>query len=435
MNKIPVVVVGYLVMIMAFFEVVKYQDQKNSFLYLLAYFTSYEVLCRMAKVSPFMPYELGKYLMLFGVFFTLIFQKSRNTISKVGATLFLLILPSLLYIDFDEHFNEGVVFNFFGFLSLILLLFYFDGKVLFLKNDIEHIFLLILMPIISILTFLSLKSPDLDKFEYTLGALTDTAGGFGSNQVATILGIGMLIGFLYYLLFGNLVNTWKLGLPDSLLLVIYAFFRGLLTFSRGGMFGGVFPIVMFFFQQPLINLQNYTRKVNIGNVFLIGASLTLIAFAVNEITNNQLLLRYQGETQGTMVGSREKDLNSLTSGRLAVSMADVEVFYRYPIMGCGPGKARFKRIEMGAGYENTHVEVTRILAEHGIFGIAIIIIFLGFPFSRVLQQPTPLHKFLVGSFFFMAVFTSFHSATRTMVTPFFFALASSRIILNKSQVN
>ncbi|WP_332910234.1 hypothetical protein [Algoriphagus boritolerans] len=55
-----------------------------------------------------------------------------------------------------------------------------------------------LYPILSVLVYTIIKTPDLDSVEFSLGANFATAGGFGSNQVSTILGLGVFFdGFLY----------------------------------------------------------------------------------------------------------------------------------------------------------------------------------------------------------------------------------------------
>ena len=52
---------------------------------------------------------------------------------------------------------------------------------------------IIWLTIIPVLVFSIIQTPDFKDISFQLGAVAETAGGFGSNQVSTVLGLGSTI--------------------------------------------------------------------------------------------------------------------------------------------------------------------------------------------------------------------------------------------------
>ena len=121
-----------------------------------------------------------------------------------------------------------------GAINVALAIVYFKGQ-LISGEKLITILRLLIYPLIAVLAFVIIKTPDLDNVKFKLGANFDTAGGFGTNQVSTALGLGAFLVFIFW------KNKWQLSgyrWFDGLLFVALIF-RGLLTFSRGGMLGGL----------------------------------------------------------------------------------------------------------------------------------------------------------------------------------------------------
>jgi hypothetical protein len=72
----------------------------------------------------------------------------------------------------------------------------------------------------------------------------ETSGGFGPNQVATFLGLGMFI------FFSNYFGVSFQDLTTNLVIAANITYRGMVTFSRGGMItiNDCFVIVVPIFQ-------------------------------------------------------------------------------------------------------------------------------------------------------------------------------------------
>ncbi len=427
-SNIPVIVWGLFVLLSTFFDIVRNNNRNKILHYFFSYLVGFEVFARMANASPFIPYELGKYAIPLFTILVVVVRMKVKSLSRLGSFFVLFSLPSLFYLDFDENFSKGVVFNFFGFLAMVCLIFYFDHERIEFKTELKKMLEIILLPILSTVVFISIKSPDLESFEYNLSALFGTTGGFSSNQVSNILGVGVFISFMYFVFFGSITKIKLFIFKDSILLSVYFLFRGLLTFSRGGMIGGVIPILVFLFFKDSILKWGGNIRISFFSIILIALGLGITIYAVNEISSNNLFLRYSGETAGTISGNKEKDANSVTSGRIEIFENDLILFSMNPILGVGPGKSAIARKNLNLDDQNSHIEVSRMIAEHGIFGVFIALAFVFFPFFKVLSIQRLDIRYIVFTFFFIAVFTSFHSAMRNLITPFFYGLGCANFV-------
>jgi hypothetical protein len=385
-----------------------------------------EVLSRMSY-APFVPKEIGKYFILLAILLLIIRQRgsSPRILNMTGLVILACLIPSALYalISFDLNYEKWV-FNFLGIAELAIL------SVLASKERFSQKEILILLKfmaafLVPILIFLTFRTPDFNEITFSLGANGETSGGFGSNQVSTILGLGLLINLVLVLLkkpfHGNMVAWAIIG---------YSLFRGLLTFSRGGML--VAGIAFFIFFIIFINPGSKALvRTLVTGFFMILVGGFIFQYS-NSITGNLLSLRYQGETAGTLSGSREKDINLITSGRISIMEADFEIFKESMFTGVGPGRSMEIRSSQGKGDYVAHIEFSRLMAEHGLGGLASAIVLLFFAIYWTLRQKSRTQKAIVACFFILAIGTTFHAAMRTNTTVVCFALASIPLIKRKT---
>lgn len=398
----------------------------NSYLSIfLVYLVSFEILARMAKTSPIIPYEMGKYVMFFSLLFGIFFENRRGLI---GIILLLCLLPAVFYDYSGLASVNNKIFNVVGPINMALAIIYFY-KNKFTFEGFKTLIRVMIYPCISVLSYVFFKTPDFDELEFTLGANFETTGGFGSNQVSTILGLGMFLVFLFW------VNRWKFSSYrwlDFFLLCFFAF-QGLLSFSRGGMIGGALAIGVFFIViQVSKGLYSNANFPKVGRHVIFASVALLISFFVaNVITDGVLLLRYQGETAGTMAGAKEKTLNAITTGRLQILQEDIALFKKYPIGGVGVAASKYLRAN-SLGIV-AHVEMSRLLSEHGLLGIFFIIglLFVFIPIFFI--NKNPLYKAIVLGFYLLAVYSTFHAATRTFISPLLLGLSCVWIVKLKKQ--
>lgn len=386
-----------------------------------------EVWGRMVKRAPFVPMEMGKYFLVFAILLLFYEQIIRNKPARLYSTGMLIIvflLPSLL-VNLSGFSRDQWVFNVLSILQLSLLLIITARE----RWDIERFCRTVqvgLTPIIAILIFLSLRTPNYANIDFSLSANKAASGGFGSNQVSTILGMGIVFTVLLMLLKRPLFSVnWA-----NYALLGYLLFRGLLTFSRGGMV--VAALAVFIAAVPIIftNMRSFVRNMAII-LIIIGMGFVIFS-KVNDLTGNQLLLRYEGETKGTATGSKDKTINTVTSGREVIFMADIDIFENNPIFGVGPGGAVELRYDYG--FEDrtaAHIEYTRLLSEHGIGGLCVIFVMLIFPIVWIRKQRVGIWRGVSAGLFTIGILTCLHSAMRTNTTVVCYTLAAIPVMMNK----
>lgn len=94
------------------------------------------------------------------------------------------------------------------------------------------------LPIVSTVVYLFLYNPSVKDVVTGTQSNFETSGGFGPNQVSTILGLGMFVFFTI----GSFSKSKKEIILNAILL-IFVSYRGIATFSRGGVITGVVMIL------------------------------------------------------------------------------------------------------------------------------------------------------------------------------------------------
>jgi len=400
------------------------QDGKSKVHFLLAYLIGFEVLCRMTGTSPWVPWEVGKYLGFVLLLYGIIIDKGVKSSLGIGLVIILLCVPAWLM--GNEEFDRKV-FSMLGIINLGLFVAYFNKRSISI-GELNSIFKLMIYPLISILTYITIKTPSFADADFQLGANSFTSGGFGSNQMSTILGLGFLLPAVIYLLGGQLFQWSKL----NLFLFGYFLFRSLITFSRGGVLIAFFALLIFAYKLSFIkgneSLGLRLKQINIKSIFIGILLFSSIAIVGNEITKGSLFLRYQGETAGTLEGTKEKTLNTITTNRWNIIQSDLNIWLDHPVLGAGGGNSAGLRARYGIANIIAHTEFSRILSEQGLLGLLILIILFLRPVLGSLNEDK-ITKALSICFWFLAIGTSFHAGMRTLVTPFFFGLSLIHIKL------
>jgi hypothetical protein len=193
----------------------------------------------------------------------------------------------------------------------------------------------------------------------------------------------------------------------------------------------VFAILIFMFFKNKKKSSNTNRKKS-SKSFLIPALILVFVsvWLANEVTDGQLLLRYQGETAGTLSGSKEKDLNSVTSNRSSIFEGDWELFQENPF-GVGAGASQYLRKTLNGVV--AHTELSRLIAEHGYLGLIFFSVITILPLLYFKKSYSGELKNFMIALYFLAWYTSFHAATRNFVTPLLIGIAFMHIQPDKSR--
>ncbi len=375
------------------------------------------MLGRMARVAPLIPTEVGKYYL---IIFSLLAITVKGVRSRVGLLMAFLLVPGFFYDLSGMRTFVDIKFNIFGPLAAALgIAALYRAKLT--QKQMNQVLHLIWYTSLSALFFTFIKTPDFDSIEFNLHAQFDTTAGAASNQVSTILGLGMFLSFY------SVVNRLKFTgfyYGDIGIMLLFAF-QGLLSFSRGGMIIAVLGMSILFFFNNRSKLSGNKGKLFVGGLAtLLG--VYLIFQVVNEITDGNLLLRYSGETQGTLLGSKEKTSDVLVSGRLTILQEDLTLWLRYPMSGVGAASSRYLRDK--TQYISPHIELSRLLAEHGLLGLIYFILLLTIFLNAYKGISKSISRGLFVALFLVAILTTFHAAMRTYLSPVFFILASLQVL-------
>lgn len=406
---------GVIIFLYSIYFLIRSKNKDNEVLYISAYIISLEVFLRMTQGG--ISQEIGKYSIiifsLIGIYF-----KGLNKGALTYFIIIILFIPSLLIgiqtLDFETNIRKAIVFNLLGPTSLCVASIYtFKREVNF--EQIKNMFNYFAFPFTAILTYIILYVPTGNKEIFTNTASNfTTSGGFGPNQVSTILGLGIFI-FFFQIILNSKKNI--LLLINSILFIL-CIYRGILTFSRGGVITG-FAICLFLliFIYFLLNSRARSKIILFLCTFFISGFF-LWGYLVVQ-TDGLIEKRYAN--QG--VNGEEKE--SQLSGRETLMETELEMFWNNPILGVGVGRNKEMREEMIGESAASHSEITRLLAEHGSIGLVVFLILLFTPISLYVNSK-PRNIFM-WSFYFFWLLTINHAAMRLAAPGFLYALSLIKI--------
>jgi len=271
------------------------------------------------------------------------------------------------------------------------------------------------------LSFLYIKTPDILHIRFTGEANFAASGGFGPNQVATILGLGVFI-IIIHLIFKK--RIFFLFIIDTLLL-LYLLYRGLLTFSRGGMLTAFLAITVFLFFY-ILSKKDILKSIikYLGLVGLLGISLWVYT---SNLTGGMLTNRYSNKNAAGVAQ------NDISTGRVKIFKTELGSFFEKPFFGLGVGGSKYYRLDKLDKLAASHNEIGRLISEHGLVGVLILLILLTLPIKHILKQPFLARGFL-GAFLLFWFLTINHSAMRIAFPGFIYGL-SVAIITFKEEDN
>lgn len=409
---------GIAIFAVGLYYVIKTRNNDNEVLYAAAYIVGSEVFLRMTGGNIL--YEFSKY----GVMFFLLMGMYYSGFSKNAVPFWvylLLLLPGVLVstetLNLTSDLRTSIAFNISGPVCLGIAAIYNYNKRISI-SQVNGILLTMGLPILSTTAYLVLFTPELKTILTSTSSNPATSGGFGPNQVATLLGLGMFI-FFSRLIFES---KTKLLFIVNLIVLFNITYRGLVTFSRGGMMTGfVMIIILLVFIYK--NTASYGRyKLNMLFAFV------LILFALTWLyTSNQtggLIDKRYANQDAT---GRIKKSNF--TGREEIWDSEIAAFEDNPVFGIGVGKGVEIREEMTGGLiVVSHNEITRTLAEHGTMGIMALIIVLLTPIILYLDNKQNMYMFCFLLFWLLTIN---HAAMRIAAPAFVYSLSLLKVYMDE----
>jgi O-antigen ligase len=383
-----------------------------------SYIVAAEVFLRMTDGLIF--YETGKYSVILFVAFGLYYHNFKKS-ANIFVVFLLLLIPGIvvtyLNIGYEIDFRKNILFNISGELCLFavaLFCYNRDAKL----NEYLRILDIMVLPIISLTAYLFFYTPDLQEVVTGAEANFAASGGFGPNQVATVLGLGMFCIFV------------RLFLPYQnkiLRLVMYVMlglitFRALATLSRGGVFTAI--IMSFVFMLSFLRYAKPKVRYNALLKILIIVLGSLSVWSLTLIATNEMV--YNKYTNRNANGLKQDDF---TTGRVEILEGELQLFSENPFFGIGTGLGKFIRDEITGRRAASHNEITRLISEHGFFGIVSIILLMLIPVAHFFKDRRNI--FIIPLVLFWLLTIS-HSAMRIAAPGLLYGLALLKIRFKKT---
>lgn len=381
-----------------------------------AYLVGAEVFLRMTGGN--IGYESGKYVVMIFMVLGLLIDRQFYKGSLMYLFYLFLLIPGIIVatqtLNFDTVFRKAIGFNLSGPLTVGLVgLFCFNRRLSY--KQFLDVLLFLGLPIISMTTYLFLYSPSIKSVLSGTGSNFAASGGFGPNQVATVLGLGM---FIFMVLFFMTSKTVFLKMIN-LILISAITFRGIVTFSRGGILTGLMMIIVFlglYFIRLKSNLK--VRLIAYVGIIVLGFIFT---WTVSSSSTDGLIdKRYANQD----AAGREK--SDVSTGRSSLFLFEFESFKEHPVLGVGVGKLKELRFEKEGIMAASHNEMSRILGEHGSFGLVAFLILLLTPLVYRFEHNKNIFAY---SFWVFWLLTINHSAMRIAAPAFLYGFSVLRLEL------
>ncbi len=397
-----------------FMKILFNKNYNDEVLIAAAYITGFEVFSRMLGGVGF-SYEFAKYAVI-GFLILGMFYKgfTRKSYAYIFFLLFLVpgILFSAINLNYEMNIANAIGFNLSGpFCLAISALYCYNRKIP--SERFQQILLAVLLPIIAMTVYLYLYTPNIRDILSSTQSNTEASGGYGPNQVSTILGLGMFIIFSRLLIYKDkLINF-----IDIILLALVGY-RAIVTFSRGGVIVGAICAILFL-AVYFLHSSKKERAILIPKIALI-AIVVIGTWVYSSISTMGLIdKRYANQD----AAGREKE--DITTGRADLINTELEAFYKYPWTGVGVGKTKEFRIALTGRETATHNEVSRMLSEHGIFGFLALMILILAPLIYRIKDKSNLYIYSFLIFWFLTIN---HSSMRIAAPAFIYGLALISII-------
>lgn len=331
-------------------------------LYASAYITGAEVFWRMISAGVF--HEYGKYAVCLVLIAGLI-KHGQVRFPILQVVYFLCLVPGVfmtLY-GYEWYTSRRLTSqNLSGPVALLICSIYCQGMTIN-KREMCHLLLALLLPL-SVAALYVLKSMQISTIEWSNESNSSLSGGFGPNQVSAMLGLGAFAAVWFCFLTSSLVVRVFMGG-----LCLWLLGQSALTFSRTG----IYLVVGSSLASGAILMRNpRIRRIfamSLTALVLFGA---LVIYPVlNNFTEGRLAARFS-ETQ--------------LSNRGEIASVDLTIWERHLILGVGIGQAKFERGRLMGEEAAAHTEYTRLLAEHGLLGLAAMFLLVFSPLWNLLNQ-------------------------------------------------
>ena len=156
-----------------------------------------------------------------------------------------------------------------------------------------------------------------------------------------------------------------------------------------------------------------------------GSRLRTLLIAVAAVIGIVTVFSAANDFTGNWLDTRYSD--SQTAGRSTIAEMDLAVFGSHPITGVGTGRAPEFRTQDRLGEAGAHTEFTRLLAEHGVFGIGVLAMMAAILVQGYRRSLSYWNRLMVAALSMWSLSTMLHAATRISAVGLMLALTQVRV--------
>ncbi len=370
-----------------------------------AYVVASDVLWKMTRAS--IPWEFAKYALVL-VFGLAILRSGRLRGPSLPFVYMGLLFPSALLVVLDlgpQVAFDGISFNLSGPLSLAVGVWFFSRLTL-RTSDYAALLIAMMGPIVSIGTLALSGTLSAEAIRFKHASNFATSGGYGPNQVSSVLGLGAMAAILLFLMTRR--GRWFRAINFSLMVGFACLCA--LTFSRGGLYtaaGAMVAALPF-----LVRDRGARRRLILGGTVTLALAVFLVLPGLESFT-------------GGALGARFGDIE--TTGRDRIALADLEIWKENPIFGVGAGRGPASRLALMGAAPAAHTEWSRLVAEHGLLGFGAAVCLIAMAWRAVGSDRRPFVKALAVAFSVWAFLYMLHAGMRLAAPGFAIGLAQCRV--------
>jgi hypothetical protein len=367
--------------------------------YIGAYITGSEVLWRMSEAP--IPWEFAKYATA-AIFILALLRMPGSRSRFLPIAYFVLLVPSIMVTVPELAFGEArreISFNMSGPFALMVSSLFFS-RVSITRDQLRRLLAVGICPIVGVLAIALFSTLSASTIRFDNEANDITSGGFGPNQVSSLLGLGALMAFLLA------IDHTQKGLLRLLMLLLLILFlvQSALTLSRGGLYMAVGGMLLASFWL-LRNSRVRLSVICLLAILSIGAKFVILPL-LDEFTEGAVSARFERVD---------------STGRDVLIQADVDAWKENPLLGLGPGRSRDYH-ELIWQKAASHTEFTRLLSEHGTLGLAALIILLLMGVQNLRRKQLPENRAIIVSMVFYSFSFMLINAMRLVAPAFTFGL-------------
>jgi hypothetical protein len=372
-----------------------------------AYLAGAEILWRMTRAR--VPWEFGKY----GLTALMVTAVVRSGCLRGAALPFLylvLVVPSAVLLITHPGLNyeairSGMSSYYSGPLCLTACAWFFS-RLGVTRGELVRVFQASAAGATGVAAAALVSVLGAGRIEFENASNAATSGGGGPVHVSTALGLGVFALFLTKALEprGSSPGVVPYGL------MVWFAGQSALTFSRSGLYcaaGGALVALVAMGRGP-----GGLAKLFYLSIIILFSIRSIIPW-LDEFTGGMLLWRF-GNTSST--------------GRDVIMMSDVRIWLEHPFLGVGPGMSTSEHIKEFRGGISSHTEFTRLLAEHGLFGLLADLVLLAAAWANVRRSREPAGRAVAAALTAWSFIFFTTAAFRTAAPALLFGLSFATVV-------